>query len=214
VALSGVKSPGDLCILLPDDMDDFTIRALVNLDIAQILETMQSSRPLLISQISPGNNVKSAIASTIHLMQFYQTNFLAPTTTSTLPGIKFVVFPVSIMMFLKHLVHTRRRYFSMFGSCHGSLRTNRCFDLTASEISSLKSLSSDLLCLLRPYSSGTLNLLHKIHIGTGQIITIPDETTICEFFIRNPNIVLLIPRDLRRLSSTPYSSIITISSNP
>jgi ATP-dependent exoDNAse (exonuclease V) alpha subunit len=42
VALSQVKSPVDLCILLPDDMDDFTIRPPVDLDIIQILETMES----------------------------------------------------------------------------------------------------------------------------------------------------------------------------
>jgi hypothetical protein len=44
------------------------------------------------------------------------------------------------------------RYVAMFGSCHRSLRTNRCFDLIASEIFSLKSLSPDLLCLLRHFS--------------------------------------------------------------
>jgi hypothetical protein len=49
--------------LLPDDIDDFTIRSSVDVDGAQILETMQSSKPLLIHQISPGDNVKSGIAS-------------------------------------------------------------------------------------------------------------------------------------------------------
>jgi hypothetical protein len=88
----------------------------------------------------------------IHLTQVYQTNSLASTTTSTLPRIKFVVFPVSIMMLLKLLTRTRPRYFSMFRSCHRSLRTNRCFDLIASEKSPLKSLSPDLLCLLRHFS--------------------------------------------------------------
>jgi hypothetical protein len=64
VVLSGVKSPGDLCILLPDDMDDFTIRPAVDLDVVQIFGTIQSSRPLPIPQISPGDNVESCIAST------------------------------------------------------------------------------------------------------------------------------------------------------
>jgi hypothetical protein len=41
IALSGVESPGDLCILLPDDMDDFIIRPAVAVDIVQILEAMQ-----------------------------------------------------------------------------------------------------------------------------------------------------------------------------
>jgi hypothetical protein len=52
------------------------------------------------------------------------------------------------------LIRTRLRYLSMFRSCHGSMRTNRCFDLINSESSSLKSLSSDLLCLLRHFSVG------------------------------------------------------------
>jgi hypothetical protein len=44
-------------------MDDFTIRAVVDLDVVQILETMQSSRRLPIPQISPGDDVKSGIVS-------------------------------------------------------------------------------------------------------------------------------------------------------
>jgi hypothetical protein len=63
VVLSGVKSPSNLCILLPDDMDDFTIRPAVDVDIVQILEKVQSSRPLPIPQISPGDNTESGIAS-------------------------------------------------------------------------------------------------------------------------------------------------------
>jgi hypothetical protein len=62
VALSGVKSPGDLCILPPDDMDNFTIRQAVDVDVVQILEKMQSSRSLPIHQISPGDNIESGIA--------------------------------------------------------------------------------------------------------------------------------------------------------
>jgi hypothetical protein len=58
------------------------------------------------------------------------------------------------MMLLKHLIRTRLRYFSMFRSCHGSLRINRCFHLMASKISSLTSLSPDLLYLLRHFCVG------------------------------------------------------------
>jgi hypothetical protein len=58
MALSRVERPIDLCILLPDDVDDFTIRLPVDLDVVQILETMESSRALPISQISPGDNVE------------------------------------------------------------------------------------------------------------------------------------------------------------
>jgi hypothetical protein len=42
-------------------MDDFTIRPAV--DVVEILETMQSSRPLPIPHISPGRNFESGIAS-------------------------------------------------------------------------------------------------------------------------------------------------------
>jgi hypothetical protein len=63
VALSRVKSPVDLCILLPDDMDHFPIRPPVDLDVVQILEMMELSRALPIPQISPGDNVESGIGS-------------------------------------------------------------------------------------------------------------------------------------------------------
>jgi hypothetical protein len=46
VTPSGVKGPDDLCIVLPDDMNDFIIRPAVDVDVVQILETMQSSRLL------------------------------------------------------------------------------------------------------------------------------------------------------------------------
>jgi hypothetical protein len=49
--------------LLPDDSNDFIIRPAVDTDVVQILETMQSSRPLPIPQISPGDNIESGIAS-------------------------------------------------------------------------------------------------------------------------------------------------------
>jgi hypothetical protein len=53
--------------------------------------------------------------------------------------------------------------------------------------------------------------LRKIRVGIGQTLTIPEETAIREFFIRNPDIALLTPHDLSHLSSMPYVSIITIS---
>jgi hypothetical protein len=121
------------------------------------------------------------------------------------------VFPVSIMILLKHLIRARLRYLSMFRSCHRSLRTNRCFDLIASEIYSLKSPSPDLLFLLQHFFVGYFRpamqnsywyRTNDYHSGWN------DHSWI---FIRNPDITLLIPRDLSRLSSIPYSSIITIS---
>jgi hypothetical protein len=153
MTLSGVKSSGDLCILLPDDADDFIIRPAVGVDVVQILETIQSSRSdLPIPQISPGDNIEFGIGSINPLTRLYQANSLDPTTTSMLPGIKFVGFPVSILMLLKHWICTRLRCLLMFKSCHGSLRTNKCLDLIASEISSLKLPPPDLLCLLWRFS--------------------------------------------------------------
>jgi hypothetical protein len=63
VTVSRVKSSDDLCVLLQDDMDNFTIHPTVNLDVVEILSTMQSSRPLPIPKISPGDDVESGIAS-------------------------------------------------------------------------------------------------------------------------------------------------------
>jgi hypothetical protein len=63
MAVFRVKSPDNLCILLSDDMDDFTIRPAVDVDVVQILETMQSSRPRPLSQISYGDNVEFRTAS-------------------------------------------------------------------------------------------------------------------------------------------------------
>jgi hypothetical protein len=45
VALSRVKDPHHLCILLPPDVDDFLIRPSVDLDVVQILEKMDCSTP-------------------------------------------------------------------------------------------------------------------------------------------------------------------------
>jgi hypothetical protein len=63
VGLSRVKSSVNLCILLPDDMDDFTVRPPIDHDVVQFLETMESSRALPIPRISPGDNVKSSVGS-------------------------------------------------------------------------------------------------------------------------------------------------------
>jgi hypothetical protein len=41
-----VKSPGDPYILLSDDANNFTIRPAVDIDVVQILEAMQFSKPL------------------------------------------------------------------------------------------------------------------------------------------------------------------------
>jgi hypothetical protein len=61
VTLSRVKSRVGLYILLPDDLDDFTIRPPVDLGVVQIFETMESSLP--IAPIPSGDNVESGIGS-------------------------------------------------------------------------------------------------------------------------------------------------------
>jgi hypothetical protein len=49
-----VKSLADLCILLHDDMDDFTIRPPVDADVVPIVESMiYSGAPLLASPLHP-----------------------------------------------------------------------------------------------------------------------------------------------------------------
>jgi hypothetical protein len=54
-------------------------------------------------------------------------------------------------------------------------------------------------------------MLRKIRISTGCTTTTRYEITIHESYIGNPEIILMIPCDLSRLSSISYSLIITIS---
>jgi hypothetical protein len=154
VALSQIKSPIDLCILLPDDMNDFTIPPPVGLDVVQILETMESSRGLLNPKFRLVIVSNQVLVPSTHLTQLSQKNSLAPMTTSTLPRIRLIMVPVSIMVLVKYLIRTPMRFPSMFRSCHGSLRTNKCFDLIVLEISYLKAIYPYLLCLLRRFSVG------------------------------------------------------------
>jgi hypothetical protein len=60
-ATSPIKQ--DMMILLPNDIEDFTIRPPFEVDVIRIFAAIKSSRPLPISQISPGHNVESGIAS-------------------------------------------------------------------------------------------------------------------------------------------------------
>jgi hypothetical protein len=152
VALSRVKSPGDLCILLPADMDGVTIRPPVDLDVDQILETMESLRALPIPQISPDHNVKSGVSSINPSDATLAKELPCSNDCVDAPRIRLILFAVSTMMLLKYLTRAPMRYPSMFRSCHGSLRTDRCLDLIVSEILYLKAIYPDLLCLLRRFS--------------------------------------------------------------
>jgi hypothetical protein len=90
----------------------------------------------------------------IHLMQLYQTNSLAPTNYFDAPEDQIRCVPSLNHDVVETFDPYPLRYLSIFRSCHGSLRTNKCFDLIALEISSFKSLSLDLLGLLRHFSVG------------------------------------------------------------
>jgi hypothetical protein len=58
VAISRLKSPGDLCILLPDDLDDFTIRPPVDPDVVQLLESISPSGVPLVAPDFPADNIQ------------------------------------------------------------------------------------------------------------------------------------------------------------
>jgi hypothetical protein len=139
-------------------MDNFTICPAVKVDVVQIFETKQSSRPLPIPQILSGDNLESGIASIDPSNATLSDEFLCPDDYFDAPEDQIRCVPSldhnSVETFDPH----PDRYISMFRSYHGSLRTNRRFDLIASEISSLKSLSPDLLCLLRHFSVGYFKL--------------------------------------------------------
>jgi hypothetical protein len=137
-------------------MDDFTIHQAIGVDVVHILDAMQSSRPLPIHQILPGDNLGSGIASIDPSDATLSNEFPCSDDYLDTSEDQIRCVPVSIMILLKHLTRTRVRYLSTFRSCHRSLRTKECFDLIASEISSLKSLSPDHLCLLRHFSVGYL----------------------------------------------------------
>jgi hypothetical protein len=153
MVLSRARSPDNLCILLPEDMDSFIIHPPVDVDVVRIVETMQSSKPLPIPHISPGDNVESSIAS-VNPSHAALSNELPCHDDYFDTHENQIVFPASIMMPLKYLIRTRLRFLLMVGSCHGSLRTNRPVDSIVSERSDLKLMYSDLLCLLRRFSVG------------------------------------------------------------
>jgi hypothetical protein len=135
-------------------MDDFTIRPAVDVDVVQILEAIQSSTPLPIPEMSPGHNVDSGIASIDPSDATISDEFPCPDGDFNAPEDQircvptldhdavgpFDPYPAEIPINIQIMSRT--------------LRTNRCFDLITTEISSLKSPSSGLLCLLRHFSVG------------------------------------------------------------
>jgi hypothetical protein len=152
MALSGVENPGDLCILPPDDADDFSILPPFDVDVVQILETMQSFRPLSIPQNSPGGNVESSIVSIDPPNATLSDEFPCPNNYFDAPMDQIGCVSCRdhdvVETFDPHPAEIPLNVQIM----DGSLRTNKCFDLIASEIYSIQSLSPDLLCLLRHFS--------------------------------------------------------------
>jgi ubiquitin C-terminal hydrolase len=60
VALSRVRNPADLCILLPPNNEDFTIRPSVDRDVVEILEAMDSSPGVPIGPSFPVDQIDPA----------------------------------------------------------------------------------------------------------------------------------------------------------
>jgi hypothetical protein len=135
-------------------MDDFTIRPAVDVDLVQILETMQSSRPLPIPQIWLGDNIESDTASSdpsdatvLDEFPCSDDDFDAPEDQiRCVPSLDhdpvetFDLCPAEIPLNIQIM--------------SGILDDQQMLQFNSSEIVSLKSLSPDLLCLLRHFSVG------------------------------------------------------------
>jgi hypothetical protein len=62
-ALSRVKTPADLCILQPSDMEDFMIRPPVDLEVVHIIETVNSSGESAIPFLLPEDHFDGVLCS-------------------------------------------------------------------------------------------------------------------------------------------------------
>jgi hypothetical protein len=105
-------------------------------------------------KISPGDNGASGIVSTDPSDATLLGELFCPDDSFNAPEDHIPCVPSLDHDAVPAFDPYRRRHLSMFRLCHGSLRANRCFDLIASEVSSLKSLSPDLRRLLRHFSVG------------------------------------------------------------
>jgi hypothetical protein len=115
-------------------MNDFTIRPPVDLDAVQIFETMESSRALLIPQISPGDNVESGVGSIDPSDATLAKELPCPDDYVDTPEDQIDCVPSLDHNAIEIFDPCPMRSPSVFRSYHGSLRTNRCFDLIVSEI--------------------------------------------------------------------------------
>jgi hypothetical protein len=154
--------------------------------------------------------LSQVLVPSTHLKHLEQKKSLAPMTTSPLPRTRLIVFPVwpwccwNIWSVPRWDTLQRSDHVTdPWGPTDASIYLSR-----RHRTSKLYIWTSCACCDASP--SGTSNLLRKIRVSDRWTITIPYETTIQEFFIRDPDITLASPRDLSRFSSMPYSSIITI----
>jgi hypothetical protein len=135
-------------------MDDFAIRPAVDVDLIQILETIQSSRLLPIPQIWPSDNVESGIASIDPSDAALLDEF--PCSDDDFDA------PEDQMRCIPSLDHDPVEAFDPFPAeiplnvqiMSRILEDQQMLRFNSSEISFLKSLSPDLLCLLRHFSAG------------------------------------------------------------
>jgi hypothetical protein len=193
-------------------MDDFTIDSAVDVDVVQILEMMQSSRPLPISQLSPGDNVESGIVSINPSDAILSDEFPCPDDSFNAPEDQIRCIPSlnqdvveTFNPFLTE-IHLNVQIMSRILEDQQVLRFNCPGDFFTQIIISGPSVPVETL------------LRRVLQTCCPKFLSVPDKQlpfrikrSFRKFFIRNPDITLLIPRDLSRLSSIPYSSTITIS---
>jgi hypothetical protein len=135
VALSRVRSPNDLCTLLPPDMGNFTIRPPVDMNVGTIIETLNRSGPPPTAPVLAPDKINPLFLPSIPPTGRQGVNSLTLITISMLPTINLIIVHYSTLMINKSLIHIRLRYPSALRPCHGSLPTNRSFDSIALELS-------------------------------------------------------------------------------
>jgi hypothetical protein len=125
VALSQVKGPVDMCVLLPFDIS-FTVRPPLDLDVLQILETMNSFNAPPITPSLPGATSNQIFLPSTDLTHLIQANSHALMTISTLPRIQLGLFPDSTVMPQKLWIPTLLAYLAILTSSRVSLMTHGC----------------------------------------------------------------------------------------
>jgi hypothetical protein len=94
VALSRVKRPADLCVVLPPDEDHFLIEPSVDLDVVRILDTFTSGMTPSIGPPLPIDEVNPDLRLSIVLEVLSRMDFLALATTLTIPTMKLTAFSI------------------------------------------------------------------------------------------------------------------------